>query len=69
MRSKIFKVLATLATVATLGACVAANYAKDLDSCVMQYAPDRRAILQCQCQVSQQYGRDCSWQNSDAGAE
>lgn len=47
-------------------ACVPANYAKDLDTCAFKYAPNHAAVVACQCDVAQHYGRDCGFLQADA---
>lgn len=49
-------------------ACTPINYAKALDQCAFEHAGDRAATIACQCDVAQQYGRDCKFLQADAGA-
>lgn len=61
--------LASFILLASFVHCVAASYAKDLDACIVQNAGNHQATVDCQCQVSQQYGRPCGWLSKDGGAE
>ena len=45
--------------------CVPANYAKDLDKCALDNVGNKPAIHECQCAVSQNYGRSCDWLKAD----